>query len=166
MKYVTLNEWAKFVNKWYNDYRNKNTRNGFLAVVTDAKMGRVRITNTKTGKSVIAMCHKNDYFNERVGIAVAWARYNGAEIPTLVEDNNERSKLEILDILEKFNIKNLKDLKIALKNYRNILDIISGGYCEDICIGNNDLMDYLTDYVNRNIAEHTADYPIRWENNR
>ena len=160
MKYVNFDEWSSFLDRWFDDFRNNQDHH--IVPVTDTEKGLTRITNTLTGKSVVSKCHKNDYFDAEVGIAVAWARYNGAEIPTLVEDNNERSKLEILDILEKFNIKNLKDLKIALKNYRNILDIISGGYCEDICIGNNDLMDYLTDYVNRNIAEHTADYPIRF----
>lgn len=165
MKYVTFDEWNTFVTRWYNDFRNKNNRSSFLAIVTDVIRGRVRITNTKTGKSVISMCHKNDYFDEKVGIAVAWARYNGVEIPTLV-NYSEKSKLEISHILEKFNIDDSKSLENVLKNYRNILEIISSGACKDIRICNDDLMDYLTDYVNMNIAEHTADYPIRWEINR
>jgi hypothetical protein len=71
-----------------------------------------------------------------------------------------------MGILQKFNITNSKSLENVLKNYRNILEIISSGACKDIRICNNDLMDYLTDYVNMNIREHTADYPVRWENNR
>lgn len=161
MKYVTFGEWNTFVTRWYNDFRNKNNRSSFLAVVTDVKSGRVRITNTKTGKSVIAMCHKNDYFDEKVGIAVAWAKYNGVEIPKLV-NYTERSKLEAMYILQKFNITNSRTLENILKNYRNILEIISSGACKDIRICNNDLMDYLTDYVNMNIREHTTDTPIRF----
>jgi hypothetical protein len=145
MKYVNFDEWGSFLDRWFDDFRNNQDHH--IVPVTDTEKGLTRITNTLTGKSVVSKCHKNDCFDAEVGIAVAWARYNGAEIPTLVEDNNERSKLEILDILEKFNIKNLKDLEVALKNYRKILDIISDGYCEDICICNKDLMNYLTNYV-------------------
>lgn len=165
MEYVTFNEWEDFVSRWYNDYRGKATKASGLVYITDVVRNRVRITNIKTGKSVVAMCHKNDSFDERIGIAVAWARYNGVEIPKLV-NYTEKPKLEALHILEKFNIKSSKVLEAVLKNYRNIIDVISGGDCKDIRICNNDLMDYLTDYVNMNITEHTADYPVRWENNR
>jgi hypothetical protein len=165
MKYVTFTEWEDFVSKWYTDYRCKATRDSGLVDVTNVMRNRVRITNTKTGKSVVAMCHKNDYFDEKVGIAVAWAKYNGVEIPKLV-NYTEKPKLEAMGILQKFNITNSKSLENVLKNYRNILEIISSGACKDIRICNNDLMDYLTDYVNMNIREHTADYPVRWENNR
>jgi hypothetical protein len=164
MKYVNFDEWSSFLDRWFDDFRNNQDHH--IVPVTDTEKGLTRITNTLTGKSVVSKCHKNDCFDAEVGIAVAWARYNGAEIPTLVEDNNERSKLEILDILEKFNIKSSKVLEAVLKNYRNIIDIISGGDCKDIRICNNDLMDYLAEYVNMNIREHTTDYPIRWENNR
>ena len=36
----------------------------------------VVIMNTKTGKHAIAKCDKNDMYDFRTGIAIAWARYN------------------------------------------------------------------------------------------
>lgn len=44
------------------------------------------IVNVKTHKTAFARCHKDDTFDVKVGIAIAWARYNGILIPTVVKN--------------------------------------------------------------------------------
>lgn len=39
------------------------------------------LVNHRTGKVTKAKCHENDIFDESVGLAIAWARYKGYEIP-------------------------------------------------------------------------------------
>lgn len=39
------------------------------------------LVNHHTGKVTKAKCHENDTFNESIGVAIAWARYKGYEIP-------------------------------------------------------------------------------------
>lgn len=47
---------------------------------------RVTIVNMTTGKCGKSYCNKNDKFNRTIGLAIAWARYLGEEIPPMEED--------------------------------------------------------------------------------
>ena len=85
MKYVTKAEFDKFVKTWRKRYENdkhspKKIRNSDMKIFTDHKT-IVRIYNVYTGKSGVARCRKGDTFDLTTGIAIAYARYRGAEIP-------------------------------------------------------------------------------------
>jgi hypothetical protein len=43
------------------------------------------IINLKTHKTAFARCHKDDMFDEETGFAIAWAKYNGVMIPSVVK---------------------------------------------------------------------------------
>lgn len=49
--------------------------NNTLKVLTDEKT-YLMIVNTKNGRTSTARCNKQDKFDYRIGLAIAWARYN------------------------------------------------------------------------------------------
>ena len=76
VKYVdNFYEWVKQMIK---EYQNSPDYIQFCAVA-DEKYSI--LINHRTGKVTKAKCHEDDIFNEEVGLAIAWARYKGYEIP-------------------------------------------------------------------------------------
>ena len=76
VKYVdNFYEWVKQMIK---EYQNSPDYIQFCAVA-DEKYSF--LINHRTGKVTKAKCHEDDIFDEEVGLAIAWARYKGYEIP-------------------------------------------------------------------------------------
>lgn len=100
---VSRETWVKMIRDAYNDYfmsvMNKHReylvkRNDYkqppvmlgctFMRIMDVKNGRVTILNLNTGKMGIARCNsKFDGFDAKTGIAIAWMRYCGKEIPEI-----------------------------------------------------------------------------------
>lgn len=57
---------------------------GNFSIYCSKENGRVVITNLKTGRSGKAVCSNPKYFDDKTGVAVAWARYLGMEIPDYI----------------------------------------------------------------------------------
>lgn len=53
--------------------------NNTLKVLTDEKT-YLMIVNTKNGRTSMARCNRQDKFDYRIGLAVAWARYNNISV--------------------------------------------------------------------------------------
>lgn len=56
-----------------------------LAITVNPQKRYISIVNTLTGRIGVAKCHKDDKMDIRIGIAIAWARYNGVSIPVVHE---------------------------------------------------------------------------------
>lgn len=81
MKIVTLGEWNQFINSMYDSWMNRD-RTRYKNIDFFASMNRcIILANRKTGKTVMARCHRGDTFDVRTGTAIAWAKYLGREIP-------------------------------------------------------------------------------------
>lgn len=52
------------------------SENETLKILTDERT-YLRVINVKTGKTAVSKCRKDDTFDYRIGLAIAWARYNG-----------------------------------------------------------------------------------------
>ena len=63
------------VDSLYCQYRANERRSKNLTLFTDFNRSVV-IVNTKTGKHAIAKCDKNDVYDFKTGVAIAWAKYN------------------------------------------------------------------------------------------
>ena len=63
---------------------NEFTIIGNFSIYCNKDDGHVVITNLKTGRSGKAVCSNPKYFNSKTGVAVAWARYLGMEIPDYI----------------------------------------------------------------------------------
>jgi hypothetical protein len=85
MKQMTKQDFDKFIDIWYKRGLNRDKH---IISFTDAKR-KVVLTNIKTGKRAISMCHKDDEFSYRIGLAIAYARYCGADdaLPVYVDGN-------------------------------------------------------------------------------
>lgn len=53
----------------------------YISTYDFPEIGLTTLVNFRTGKVVKAKCHKDDEFDVGIGIAVAWAKYRGYEIP-------------------------------------------------------------------------------------
>jgi hypothetical protein len=51
------------------------------------------IMNVKTGKFGKAKCHKDDINDDKIGFAIAWARYNNIDIPKEVVEKTHYGDL-------------------------------------------------------------------------
>lgn len=56
------------------------------------------IINQKTGKTAIAKLHPQDKYVPYIGLAVAWAKYKGLTVPTVVEELKSYRDLRFGDI--------------------------------------------------------------------
>lgn len=75
-KYVeNFMEWVEQMNKEY-----RHAPEHIQAYSFDPEK-YVVIVSHRTGKVAKAKCHKDDEFDAGIGIAIAWARYRGYEIP-------------------------------------------------------------------------------------
>lgn len=75
-RYVeNFNEWVDKMNKEFYDAP------AHIWTYNFPEIGLTTIVNFRTGKVTKAKCHKDDEFDAEIGIAIAWARYRGYEIP-------------------------------------------------------------------------------------
>ena len=75
-KYVeNFMEWVEQMNKEFYDSPS------YIQVYCVTSGKYMVLVNHRTGKVTKAKCHENDLFDESVGLAIAWARYKGYEIP-------------------------------------------------------------------------------------
>lgn len=95
MKYVdNLFEWALGV------YANFCTDSGKVEGGFDPTTGITVVYDLRTGKSAFSKCRKDEKFNKEIGIAVAYTRLKGGEIPKV----REKILLKNLNVGDKFNL--------------------------------------------------------------
>ena len=58
------------------------SNSSFLCTITDHSVKIVGVGKRNLGRVGVSQCSPNDHFDIRTGIALAWARYKGASIPT------------------------------------------------------------------------------------
>lgn len=86
MKVCNKKQWDNFVKEWVNkawdELTDANTKWDYLVNRFERT---VILVNKRTGKVSIAKCHPQDTFTVREGIAVAFAKLHGVEIPKVLE---------------------------------------------------------------------------------
>ena len=86
MKVCNKKQWDNFVTTWVNnawdELTDANTKWHFLIYRSERT---VIFVNKRTGKVSIAKCHPQDTFTVHEGIAIAFAKLHGVEIPKLLE---------------------------------------------------------------------------------
>ena len=76
MKYVdNLYEWAEEV---YEEFCNDNYR---IESVHDCKTGITIVYDLRTGRTAFSKCRKDEKFITEVGVAIAYTRLRGREVP-------------------------------------------------------------------------------------
>lgn len=75
-KYVK--NFMEWVNKMNKEYYNAPPH---ICTYKFPEIGLTTLVNFRTGRVTKAKCHKDDEFDFRIGLAIAWARYRGYEIP-------------------------------------------------------------------------------------
>lgn len=68
-----------FVNRWWNEFTREWRPELDLSV--NRSYGTVIVQNKKNGHFGMAKCQAGDQFSARIGTAIAYARYRGAEPP-------------------------------------------------------------------------------------
>lgn len=97
MKYVdNLFEWAVGV---YDEFCADSYR---IEEAHDYETGVTIVYDLKTGKSAFSKCRKDEEFSEEIGVAIAYTRLKGREVPQV------RKKVFIKDLAagEKFSLIN------------------------------------------------------------
>ena len=80
MKYVDdLFEWALGV------YANFCTDSGKVEGGFDPTTGITVVYDLRTGKSAFSKCRKDEKFNKEIGIAIAYTRLKGGEVPEVLQ---------------------------------------------------------------------------------
>lgn len=86
MKVCNKKQWDNFVKEWANkawdELTDANTKWYYLINRFERT---VILVNRRTGKVFIAKCHPQDTFTVHEGIAVAFAKLCGVEIPKVFE---------------------------------------------------------------------------------
>lgn len=84
MKTVNQKQWEHFTDHWsrkaWEELTNANT---LLDLMVNRFERTVIIVNKRTGKTSIARCHPNDEFCVGVGVAIAFAKWHGVQIPNV-----------------------------------------------------------------------------------
>lgn len=76
MKYIeNLFDWAVGV---YDEFCNDSYR---IEEAHDYETGVTIVYDLKTGKSAFSKCRKDEEFSEEIGVAVAYTRLKGREVP-------------------------------------------------------------------------------------
>lgn len=76
MKYVeNLYDWAVGV---YDEYSNDNIK---IDRVIDTDTGITIVYDLRTGKTAFSKCKKGEEFSEEIGVAIAYTRLKGREVP-------------------------------------------------------------------------------------
>lgn len=80
MKYVdNLFDWAVGV------YANFCTDSGKVEGGFDPTTGITVVYDLRTGKSAFSKCRKDEKFNKEIGIAIAYTRLKGGEVPEVLQ---------------------------------------------------------------------------------
>lgn len=80
MKYVdNLFDWAVGV---YDEFCNDSYR---IESEHDYETGVTIVYDLKTGKSAFSKCRKDEKFSEEIGVAVAYTRLKGREVPKVLQ---------------------------------------------------------------------------------
>ena len=80
MKYVNnLFYWASEV---YNEFCNDSEK---IESRVDTTTGITIVYDLRTGKSAFSKCRKHEEFSEEIGVAVAYTRLKGGEIPKVLQ---------------------------------------------------------------------------------
>ena len=80
MKYVNnLFYWASEV---YNEFCNDSEK---IDRCIDTTTGITIVYDLRTGKSAFSKCPKGEEFNEEIGVAVAYTRLKGGEVPRVLQ---------------------------------------------------------------------------------
>lgn len=93
-----FNIWVTNMVASYNNRGNVFSNVRKLTLEESAITGKTIIMNTKTGKTSVAKCHKDDKFSPLIGLAVAWAKYLNKPIPIIADCVHYR----YLKFLDKF----------------------------------------------------------------
>ena len=95
MKYVdNLFEWALGV------YANFCTDSGKVEGGFDPTTGITVVYDLRTGKSAFSKCRKDEKFNKEIGIAIAYTRLKGGEVPRVLQ----KTLLKNLVVGEEFSL--------------------------------------------------------------
>lgn len=101
MKYVdNLFDWAVGV---YDDYCNDSIK---IDRVIDTDTGITIVYDLRTGKTAFSKCKKGEEFSEEIGVAIAYARLKGREVPQV----RKKVLVKNLTVGEKFS-------RITFPNY-------------------------------------------------
>lgn len=117
-KYVTKSEFDIWANDWFFKYIHRPDNDTRLVVSHDKNV--VTICNPRTGKIATAKCHKDDTFDYYVGAAIAYARYCGYEVPTVIEDIDDDEIKKIVKLMHSMECETVDELVRDvrwLKNY-------------------------------------------------
>ena len=80
MKYVNnLFDWAVGV---YDEFCNDNLK---IESRFDMTTGITVVFDLRTGKSAFSKCRKDEEFSEEIGVAVAYTRLKGREVPKVLQ---------------------------------------------------------------------------------
>lgn len=80
MKYVSdLFEWAVGV---YDEFCNDNLK---IENRIDMTTGITIVYDLRTGKSAFSKCRKDEEFSEEIGVAIAYTRLKGGEVPRVLQ---------------------------------------------------------------------------------
>lgn len=80
MKYVdNLFDWAVGV---YDEFCNDNLK---IESRFDMTTGITIVYDLRTGESAFSKCRKDEEFNEEIGVAVAYTRLKGREVPRVLQ---------------------------------------------------------------------------------
>lgn len=84
MKIYNKKQWEHFIDYWaskaWEELSNADT---LLDLMVNRFERTVIIVNKRTGKTAIARCHPNDEFYARDGVAIAFAKWHGVQIPNV-----------------------------------------------------------------------------------
>ena len=95
MKYVdNLFDWAVGV---YDEFCNDSCR---IEETHDHETGITIVYDLRTGKSAFSKCRKDEEFSEEIGVAVAYTRLKGREVPKV----REKILLKNLVVGEEFSL--------------------------------------------------------------
>lgn len=98
MKYVdNLFDWAVGV---YDEFCNDNLK---IESRFDMTTGITVVFDLRTGKSAFSKCRKDEEFSEEIGVAVAYTRLKGREVPRVLQ----KTLLKNLVAGEKFALSSL-----------------------------------------------------------
>ena len=74
-----MSDFDKFINRWFNEFAKDMHPELDLSVNREYRT--VIIQNKRNGHFGMAKCRKDDEFSTKHGIAIAYAKYRGAQVP-------------------------------------------------------------------------------------
>ena len=101
MKYVdNLFEWAVGV---YDEFCNDSIK---IDRVIDMDTGITIVCDLRTGKTAFSKCRKDEEFSEEIGVAVAYTRLKGREVPQV----RKKVFVKYLTVGDKFSLSGMPNI--------------------------------------------------------